>query len=401
MKKGRKIKVTYKPVRSGEHVFRICADDVNTYTEFFVAEPFEKLLKKRLAFIVDRQQYHRRNSHLDGAYLIYDNKEKHCIFEYQVWDHNASRERIGMALLIARYLQTHFDVALEKSLEQYLAFLKREMFDEATGKVFGNVGKDEMQVRLYNAPWVAMLYTEVFFLKRDKTYLSYVKKILKNYYEGGGERFYPNGMDMYSIVQAFREAGLQEELAEVMSWFQKHVDNMVSNGIKYPKHEVNYEQTIVSPAAAYTCQMYRLTGEERYKASAGEHVSILKRFSGKQPSFHLKEIPIRYWDDFWFGKSRMYGDTFPHYWSCLSARAFYEYFSITGERAYYEQAEECMRNCLCLFNSKGEGSCAYIYPYMVDGVRGMFYDEWANDQDFALYFSWKLSLFEEKEHEFY
>lgn len=400
VQEGRKIKVKHKPKHSGEHKFWICADGVRTYTEFFVAEPFEELLKKRLSFIVQKQQYHRKSSHLDGAYLIYDNAEKQCIFEYQVWDHNASRERIGMALLIARYLQTNDNPILQESLEQYLTFLKREMFDEATGKVFGNIGKDESQIRLYNAPWVAMLYTEVFFLKKDKMYLEYVKRILKSYYEGGGDKFYPNGMDMYSIVQAFKEAGLLKEMSEIVLWFKQHVDNIVSNGIKYPKHEVNYEQTIVSPATAYTCQMYRITGEEKYKAAASEHVSILKRFSGKQPSFHLKEIPIRYWDDFWFGKSRTYGDTFPHYWSCLSARGFLEYFNITGDRNYYTQAEECMRNCLCLFNSQGEGSCAYVYPYMVNGAKGMFYDEWANDQDFALYFALKLSFFEEEKNGF-
>jgi DNA repair exonuclease SbcCD nuclease subunit len=41
---------------------------------------------------------------------------------------------------------------------------------------------------------------------------------------------------------------------------------------------------------------------------------------------------------------------------------------------------------LCLFNDKGEGSCAYVYPFKVNDIKGEFYDEWANDQDFALYF---------------
>ena len=92
------------------------------------------------------------------------------------------------------------------------------------------------------------------------------------------------------------------EADEVKEMFGKHVDNMVANGLSYPKHEVNFEQTIVSPAATFTSEMAYVTGAEKYVKSAAEHVSILERFSARQPSFHLYEIPIRYWDDFWFGK---------------------------------------------------------------------------------------------------
>ena len=125
---------------------------------------------------------------------------------------------------------------------------------------------------------------------------------------------------------------------------------------------------------------------QNYKVSAKEHVSVLERFAGRQPSFHLYEIPIRYWDDYWFGKSAQFGDVFPHYWSCLSARAFAEYYRAVGSEKHKLAAKQCARNCLCLFNEKGEGSCAYVYPFKVNGHVGAFYDEWANDQDFALYF---------------
>lgn len=60
---------------------------------------------------------------------------------------------------------------------------------------------------------------------------------------------------------------------------------------------------------------------------------------------------------------------------------------ISGDTKYTKAAEECMRNCLCLFGDDGKGSAAYIYPYRVNDVYGKVYDEWANDQDFALYFA--------------
>lgn len=56
-------------------------------------------------------------------------------------------------------------------------------------------------------------------------------------------------------------------------------------------------------------------------------------------------------------------------------------------------AEKCMRNCLCLYSDEGGGSCAYVYPYTSNGEKGQFYDEWANDQDFALYIALCENIF--------
>ena len=39
--------------------------------------------------------------------------------------------------------------------------------------------------------------------------------------------------------------------------------------------------------------------------------------------------------------------------------------------------------CACFFED-GKASCAYVYPYRVNGVRAGFYDPFANDQDWAL-----------------
>ncbi len=50
-------------------------------------------------------------------------------------------------------------------------------------------------------------------------------------------------------------------------------------------------------------------------------------------------------------------------------------------------ANECIRNYLCLFTDDARGVAAYVYPYKVNGDFGEKYDNWANDQDFALYFA--------------
>ena len=385
-------RVEYKPQRLGAHRFTVQKGDYTTWADFFVAETFETLLQKRLRFIVEKQQCNSPGSRLDGAFLIYDNQEKHLVFDHAITDHNACRERVGMGLLLAKYLQTHSDDKLRAALDRFVAFVLREVYDADTGNVRDSLGPDG-NLRLYNAPWIVMLFTELYSLTQDVVWLRHSLKILCNYYENGGNRFYPNGFSIYKTAKAFADAGLESEYLQVTEWFLLHADNMAKNGLLYPKHEVNYEQTIVTPAATFLSEAALLTGDSHYTEEAGKHIGVLERFNGLQPSFHLHQIPIRYWDDYWFGKSHLFGDVFPHYWSCLTARSFRDYAQASGEKTYQALAEQCMRNCLCLFGENGEGSCAYVYPFRLNETRGEFYDEWANDQDFALYFALELDMF--------
>ncbi|MDD6484503.1 MAG: hypothetical protein PUF72_08005 [Clostridiales bacterium] len=387
-----KTRVEYEPKRTGAHRIWVESGGAKTFADFHVSLPMEELVKNRLDFIVKKQQYKREGSHLDGAFLIYDNAEEHFVFDDTIGDHNACRERIGMALLLIKYLQTHENEEYREALDRYITFLYREFFDASRGQVYDTVGKNEAHMRLYNAPWVSMLLTEMYRLTDDTKYLYEILKLLEFYYSNGGTKFYPNGFSVFETYSAFESAGLKKEAERVKKLFTAHADNMVSNGTAYPKHEVNYEQTIVSPAATITAEWARVTEEEKYRKDAKLHIEILERFNGHQPSFHLNEIPIRYWDDYWFGKSMLTGDTFPHYWSCLTARSYKDYYNISGDEKYLNAAEECMRNCLCLFDDEGKGSCAYVYPYRINGEKGEFYDEWANDQDFALYFALETGL---------
>lgn len=385
-------KVRCKPSKTGAHRVWVKAGDVKTYADFYVSPAFDKLLKKRLDFIVENQQYRRKGSNLDGAFLIYDNTEGHVIFDDNAGDHNACNERIGMALLLAKYLQDNDNSRYKKSLMRYVDFLYREFFDPNTGRVYGSVGKRGDRIRLYDSAWVAMLLAELYLLTGDNKYLKDIVPLLEFYYANGGGKFYPNAFSVKKIYDAFAASDLADETARVHKMFARHVENMIKTGTDYPKHEVNFEQTIVSPAATFLSEWAALTGEEKYKKEAKKHIEILRLFNGRQPSFRFCEIPIRYWDDFWFGKSRLYGDTMPHYWSCLSAHSFADYYNISGEAEYLSAAEECMRNCLCLFFDDGKASCAYMSAYSYGGKSGNFYDEWANDQDFALYFALETGL---------
>ena len=39
-----------------------------------------------------------------------------------------------------------------------------------------------------------------------------------------------------------------------------------------------------------------------------------------------------------------------------------------------------------MFMPDGSASCAYVYPVSVNGRKGGYYDPYANDQDWGLYF---------------
>lgn len=70
--------------------------------------------------------------------------------------------------------------------------------------MYNTVGKNKTQVRLYNAPWVSTLFTEMYYLTGDKGYLNEVLKLLEVYYEIGGAKFYPNGISMLRTANAFK-----------------------------------------------------------------------------------------------------------------------------------------------------------------------------------------------------
>lgn len=379
--------VEYTPHRFGEHKFMLTADGAKTHACFFATKTREALLADRINFIVDKQQYHRGGSALDGAYLVYDNREDHFVFDdrFEWVDHNASRERVGMYLLIARYLQTHENQKFRDSLTKAVKFIMRECIDLETGEVFNTIGKNRAMIRLYNAPWMILLFSELYLLEGEAEYIEFVHKAIRYYYTNGGLRFYPNAIRPSRVMLAFEKYGKQEYYEEALGYFRQHADQLIEIGLDYPKHEVIFEQTIVTPAATIITDLALLTHEKKYAEAAKIHVDVLKRFDGMQPDYRLNQIPIRYWDDYWFGKSQLMGDTFPHYWSSLSAVSYKLYYDLTKDERYSKAADRCIRNCMCLFNEMGRGSCAYLYPFRVDETPGEFFDDWANDQDFALY----------------
>lgn len=387
---GNKAFIEYLPTCTGEKRMNFTIDGVCSHAMFNVVLPPDTLIERRLDFIVNKQQCTDKNSPLYGAYLIYDNQEQRQFFYEKIRDYNACRERFGMAILIAKYLQKHPNENFMNSLNLFIEFMFRECVEETTGEVFDGIGKRAEFLRLYNAPWVTLFATEMYKLTGAKRWLELIVKTIEYYYSVGGAKFYPNGIRFYDFFQVLKESGEQGSCERILSLFDEHIANIVKNGVIYPPHEVNFEQTIVTPAVTLLLDKYQISGEQKYLLEAEKHLRILKKFNGAQPDYHLNKIPVRFWDGYWFGKTRNYGDTFPHYWSVLSGYCFWTHGKLTGDKEEMKQGVECIENCTCMFKDDGSASCAYVYPKFVNGVRGAYFDAFANDQDFSLYFLLKV-----------
>ena len=376
----------FESEKTGEYMLSISADTVKTTCRLLVQERPEELAAKRCAFIVGHQQYHGKIKELQGAYLPYDNEEKILVCTPEN-DFNAGRERTGMGVLIARALQQNLLKDREKaeqSLREYRAFYLRELVNAATGLVCNCSGKDNSYFRLYNYPWAVTFFLECWKLWGEKEDLKTAVRITEKFYEQDGFRFYPIEMPIVMLCQELEKVGEQEDLKTVKDLFRRHADQLIEIGTAYPASEVNYEQSIVQPAAEVILQVYEVTGEEKYLRGAEQQIAVLELFDGQQSDYHLHETAIRHWDGYWFGKRRVFGDTFPHYWSAENGRTFKRYARLTGNEEYNIRGEHSLRGVLSMFFEDGTATCAYVYPYSVNGQKTDFADPYANDQDWGL-----------------
>jgi hypothetical protein len=375
---------TVKAEAVGEITCQLTSESgTQTSLRLNVTPALPDLIAARTRFIVERQQVRQAGDPLDHAFLVYDNERDAIVRKDWGHDRNEARERIGMGVLLARWLrsQTNKDAKVHAALGKYYTFVSTRL-QRDDGAVFNAVGDEH--ARLYNWPWVMQLHLEMARLTQLPLPLNRFVKTVENYYASGGEKFYPIGIPVFEGLATLKAARRTADHDRVLALFLKHGERMAATGLHYPPHEVNFEQSIVGPAAIFLLELHRATGDARWLEAAKPHLRCLELFGGRQPDHRLHEVAIRHWDGYWFGKARLWGDTFPHYWSTLTAVAFHHYAAITGETPYAARADEIIRNNLSLFSADGRASCAYIYPLTVNGQPARLADPYANDQDWAL-----------------
>lgn len=386
--KGNSFSVKVKALNLGEQIFELeYSGRKERLITNVIKDPFD-LIKARVNFIIDKQQHNEKGSKIDGAYLIYDN-EIHKTFWSERNDYNEARERMGMGVLLAMYLpyckEDFLRSKIINSLSKFKTFIAREIQD-TTGVVY-NASHYKNNHRIYNSPWVGHFQLAMFQATNEVHYLHLFAKTVKAYYnlnKGHNYGAYPIGLQVLNGLKALEKAGLKKEYKDVYDAFYKHASRIAEIGKNYPKSEVAYEQSIVAPGLQICLEMYLVTKESKFLKAVKEQMSLLEAFNGQQPDYRLNDLAIRHWDDYWFGKYRAYGDTFPHYWQTITAIVFDEYTESGADNSYRERAKNIMMNNLCLFSADGSASCAYLYPLKSMGVTGQRFDPWANDQDWAL-----------------
>ena len=370
----------------GEVLVELRRGNTRTWLRANVVASPEALIEARLRFIVAHQQRNAPGDRADGAYLAYDNETGRQIYDERVNDYNAGRERSAMGVLGALYLprcrDEKFRQELAASLNRYAAFVARELEDES-GVIYGNVGRKHWE-RLYNFPWFAHFHLAMYRATGDAEHLDRMVRILRSYYARDGAKYYAIGIQVLDTLAALAGAGREAERAELLALFRTHADTLLHIGTDYPQFEVNYEQSIVAPAVQLLLEMHLSTGEASYLEGARKQLPILEAFAGRQPDHRLNEISIRHWDDYWFGKIRAYGDTFPHYWSSINAAVYALYAKASGDGAWTERARAVNWGNLSAFKPDGHASAAHLYAFSTNGQPGDRNDPWANDQDWAL-----------------
>ena len=374
----------------GEKHINIEVNGIHTRALLYGCMKLERLIENRCNFIAAHQQENK--GILDGGYIIYDRETKKRFYSY-LYDYNGGRERLAMGALIALWLQEKSDVKLESSLNRYIEYVYRELFDTETGDVFNDAGRNMDWDRLYNYPWMTIFLMEVYKWKKDKKYILDAYKSLARYYEKDGKKFYAIGIPATELISCLEKEKLYDDAEKIKTLFLAHAEHVKETGLQFPKSEVNYEQSIVAPAVSILLQAYELTENKEFLSAAGEMMAVLKLFNGQQPDYHLFENAIRHWDGYWFGKRRCFGDTFPHYWSVLTGECYARYSQTDGQEEYAQLAKASLRGCLNLFKEDGWASCAMVYPESINGVKAHYYDPFANDQDWALYYAWKMKAF--------
>ncbi|MDR3365413.1 MAG: DUF5695 domain-containing protein [Prevotellaceae bacterium] len=385
---GSRYAVSAPVARPGELRVELHYDNgLKTHVELLAVSDEKELVKKRADFITRHQQLSSREDKRDGAYMVYDNEENKIFMNdkpsVSYLDRDEGAERVGMGVFLTLYyLQRGKDEAVKSSLARYADFIRHRLQDSSytTWSTADHKGRN----RAYNYPWIANLYLRMFEVTGNRQFLSDAYGTLRAMFRHFGHGFYAIDIPVQLSLTLLRENQMTAEADSLLSDFKKTGESYLQNGVLYPKHEVNYEQSIVAPAIITLTQLYLATGEKKFLDGATLQLPLLEAFSGLQPSFHLNGIAIRHWDGYWFGKREMWGDVFPHYWSTLSAVAYDLYAQCTGDASYRKKAENIVRNNLCLFFEDGKASCAYLYPYKVNGVKAQFYDPYANDQDWAL-----------------
>lgn len=386
----------------GEKKILFLIDGKKTFINLNVLRPIDEILVKRARFITEKQQYLKSGDKKDGAYLIYDRESDLLYCDSDFADNNCARERLSMGTLVAFCLSRHYDEKAEKSLIKHREFIEREILDVNTG--FVNDGIDDNSIRLYNFPWVSTYYLEWYNLSKEKECLLIAARVLHKYYELGGAGQESPCIEAYEILKKLKTENLLQEYEQLKAEFISHGDSIYNRRTQSTSHEVACANGMMNLMGTFLFQVYLITKDPKYLTYTDDLLKISESFFDLQPDYRMYGIPLRYWDLYWFGKMRSYGDTFPQWLSTLTAQMYLYCDKATKSDHTRIIRENLLGNC-CAYFENGFASCGYLYPKSVKVFsskpntvnndrplgewEGEKFDDFANDQDWSLYYAAK------------
>ncbi|MEQ4717439.1 hypothetical protein [Nonomuraea sp. B19D2] len=301
------------------------------------------------------------------------------------WGHGG--ERVGMAVLLqqARLRGWGDQPAIDDALHGFAGFARRRLV-RPDGSVGRSAGQGTEPLRLYNTPWLAHFFQTQFDLYGDAADLDLAASLLAASYALGVSDHLSIGHAeaVVAVAAALEGRGDLERAAALRKALIGHARRFADLGTDLPAHEVTYEQSMVAPLVSLLATAFTIQPDDHFLAPLRTAVRWLRAFGGPQPHVRLRDIGIRHWDGYWFGIDRQWGDTFPHYWSVLTAVALRQLPDELTDDETRRAADAIFAANLVDFGADGDATCAFIMPSCVDGRPAHRADPLANDQDWAL-----------------
>ena len=381
----------------GESYVEVEADGRRSRIAVAWHAPLEEVVRRRVAFVLAHQRARHRAGVAAGAFLPFDTEHGLPVLAGGWTDFSDARERIGMGLVLQEALARGWVDDADEAREAAAAY-RRFVVDLVVtpdGGLRADSHHPAASERLYDLPWVVLL------LAAHDTDLAL--QLFRAYHARGGVDFLAIGIGVaaQALVCELRAAGRDGDAAEVVELVRSHAARCLESRTELPAHEVNYEQSMVAPLLEVLCTAARLTGDpaeaRTLDAAVADRLPWLLAFGGPQPHVRMRDIAIRHWDGYWFGREQLWGDVFPHHWSALTANVLLllppgAAATIERDRGVPAQqlAERIYAANLIDFRPDGTATAGFVMPSCVSGRPAHRPDPVANDQDWALF--WPMHL---------
>jgi hypothetical protein len=364
--------------------------------------PLAELVRRRVAVLLD---HHRpRHRPRPRGFVACDTRTGLTVTDQGWPDWSDGAERTAMPVLLAEarargLVEAARAAEVDAALEEFAAFAADRLVgpDGWVRRGSTDVTSDP---RLYNTPWLVDLLVLEHGHGGKLDHLELACSLLEASARHGVSRHLSIGhpQAMLALEAAVARLpgtaarALRPRVDRLLEGLRTQAMELAGRGGDLPAHEVSYEQSIVAPLVSLLSLAHRRWPDRRLLAAAEQALGWLLAFAGPQRHVRLRHVAIRHWDGYWFGLRRQWGDTFPHYWSALTAVALLELPDELRSEHGHRMAEGILRANLASYDGQARGCCAFLYPSCVDGVPAHGPDPLDNDQDWALVYALRSGL---------